>query len=195
MIATLPTGRQGRLLALGLLLVAIALAYAAVAAPLMSLYADRADTVELRRLELQRLNNAVRELPALQAKLATLRASAASSKVTLEGTSDAVAAAALQGRIEELAASSGATIGSSESLPAETQGTYRRLGQRVTLSGGYDAIVKLLAALEQTTPPVIIDNLQIHALQRRVGAAVSTLDASLDVYGFRAVEAAGAAKS
>jgi hypothetical protein len=36
------------------------------------------------------------------------------------------------------------------------------------------------------TPPLVIDNLQIRGVLRRPGtAAVSTLDAGLDVYGFR----------
>jgi hypothetical protein len=113
----------------------------------------------------------------------------------LEGASDAIASATLQTRIEELAASVGATIGSTESLPAEVRGGYRRIGLRYALSGPYETLVKLLAKLETATPPLVIDNLAVHGVLRRPGtAAVSTLDAGLDVYGFRSNENLVAAK-
>ena len=56
----------------------------------------------------------------------------------LEGASDAIASANLQSRIEELAASAGATISSTESLPAEVRGGYRRIGLRYVLIGSYE---------------------------------------------------------
>src|SRR4029077_14722484 len=108
-------------------------------------------------------------------------------KVTLDGSSDAVAAANLQSRIEELAASVGAMISSTESLPAEMRGGYRRIGLRYVLNGQYETLVKLLARLEAATPPLVVDNLHIHGVLRaRRGAAATTgLDDGLDVYGYR----------
>ena len=91
---------------------------------------------------------------------------------------------ALQSRIEELAASVGATIGSTESLPAEARSGYRRIGLRYVLSGPYETLVKFLAKLEAATPPLVIDNLHIHGVLRRPGTpAAAGLDAGLDVYG------------
>ena len=142
-----------------------------------------------------RLKAAADELPGLRARVAELRASAGTRKVTLEGASDAIASATLQTRIEELAASVGATIGSTESLQAEVRGGYHRIGLRYALSGPYETLLKLLAKLEAATPPLVIDNLSIHGALRRPGtAAVSTLDAGLDVYGFRSNENLVAAK-
>ena len=82
-----------------------------------------------------RLKAAADELPELRARVAQLRATAGARKVTLDGSSDAIAAANLQSHIEELAASVGVTIGSTESLPVEVRGGYRRIGLRYTLSG------------------------------------------------------------
>jgi general secretion pathway protein M len=182
----LPTGRQGRLLALALLLVALSGVYLLPAAPLLDLYADRAAAVENARRLLPRLRATADDLPRLRARLAELRASAGTQKVTLEGSSDAIASANLQSRIAELAAAIGVAIGSTESLPAEVRGGYRRIGLRYALSGPYETLVKFLARLEIATPPLVIDNLQIRGVLRRPGtAAVSTLDAGLAVYGFR----------
>jgi general secretion pathway protein M len=194
-LAALPTGRRGRVLALLLVLVALGGIYLLAAAPLLDLYAERAAAVENRRMLVPRLKAAADELPGLRARVAELRASAGTHKVTLEGASDAIASATLQTRIEELAASVGATIGSTESLQAEVRGGYHRIGLRYALSGPYETLLKLLAKLEAATPPLVIDNLSIHGALRRPGtAAVLTLDAGLDVYGFRGNENLVAAK-
>lgn len=188
MTGTLPTGWRGRMLALGLAFAALAAAYTLVAAPLVELYADRAMQIETRRALLQKLRSLAAELPGLRTRVAEIRASGDTSKVMLEGASDAIASAALQGRVEELAGSAGATIGSTESLPAEARGPYRRLGLRLVLNGNYDALVTFLARLETAAPPLIVDNLQLHSFQRRPGAApgAAALDASVEIYGFRA---------
>jgi len=182
----LPTGRRGRLLALAILLLAVGAAYLVIAAPLLGLYADRNALIEQRRNLAPRLGATAAELPVLRAQAAQLRATGNTKKVTLEGASDAIASANLQSRIEGIASSVGATVSSTESLPAETIGDYRRIGLRLVLSGEYETLMRLLAALETATPPLIIDNLQIHAqMSWGMAAAGRGLDAGLEVYGFR----------
>ena len=188
MIRSLPTGRQGRMLALGLALATIVATYVAVAAPLVELYADRAALIETRHSLLIKLRSVAAGLPALRTRVTNLRAESDTSKVTLDGSTDAIASAALQGRIEGLAGAAGVTIGSTEGLPVEVRGPYRRIGLRLVLSGSYESLVTLLARLEAAVPPTIVDNMQFHAFQKRPGARSSTppLDASFEVYGFRA---------
>jgi general secretion pathway protein M len=182
----MPSGRRGRILAVTLVLVVLAGLYLVVAAPLLELYAERAAVLEKGQTLLPRLRAAADELPGLRAQVEQLRAAAGTRKLTLEGASDAIAAAALQSRIEELAASVGATIGSTESLPAESRSDYRKIGLRYVLSGPYATLVRLLAKLEAATPPLVIDNLHIHGVLRRPGTPAATgLDAGLDVYGYR----------
>jgi hypothetical protein len=182
-------------LALSLLLVTLGAAYLLAVSPLLDLYADRAALLEDRRLLLPRLRAAADELPALRERVEQLRNAAGSRKITLEGASDAIAAATLQSRIEELATSVGATIGSTESLPVEARSGYRRIGLRYVLSGQYETLVKFLAKLESATPPLVIDNLHIHGVLRRPGTpAAAGLDAGLDVYAYRDGEKSVAAK-
>jgi general secretion pathway protein M len=191
----LPSGRRGQLLAASLVLIALGGVYLLVVSPLLDLYSERATVLDNRRMLLPRLSAAADELPDLRAQVEQLRAAAGSRKITLEGGSDAIAAAALQSRIEELAASVGATIGSTESLPAEVRSGYRRIGLRYVLSGPYETLVRFLAKLEAATPPLVIDNLHIHGALRRPGTPAATgLDAGLDVYGYRDGEKSLAAK-
>jgi hypothetical protein len=174
---------------LALALVALGGIYLLAAAPLLDLYAERQSTLADRRMLAPRLSAAEAELPALHARVDQLRAAARTRKVTLDGASDSIALANLQGRIEELATSAGAAIGSTESLPAEGRGAYRRIGLRLVLNGPYETMIKLLAAIETATPPLVADNLQIHGMLRRPGMPNATaLDVGLDVYGFRSSE-------
>ncbi|HUC12744.1 MAG TPA: type II secretion system protein GspM [Stellaceae bacterium] len=178
------------MLAVGLLFLVVGTVYFLAAAPLVDLYQQREAKIEDGRMLLPRLEAIARQLPALRSEVARLRAAARIRKVTLEGASDAIASANLESRIEALATSVGATIGSTESLPVEKNDGYRRIGLRFALNGPYETLVRLLAKLEEATPPLVVDNLQVHGVLRRPGlpqAATADigLDAGLDVYGFR----------
>jgi general secretion pathway protein M len=198
----MPTGRNGRLWALILMLIAVGSVHLVVVVPLVNFYAERQSVLENRRMLLPRLSAAAEELPALRARASELRAAAGARKVTLEGASDAIASANLQSRIEELAASVGATVSSTEGLPAEVRGGYRRIELRYVLVSSYETLVRLFAKLEAATPPLVIDNLHIQGglrVDRRgqpatPGLATPALNAGLDVYGFRTNENPVAAK-
>lgn len=177
-------------MALGLCLLVAASLYFVAVAPLVDLYQQRAGRLEDSRMLLPRLQAVGATLPALRARVAELHAAARTRKVTLDGASDAIASANLQSRIEGFAVAAGATIGSTESLPVETRDGYRRIGLRFSLNGAYDTLVKLIAEIEEATPPLVADNLQVHGVLRRPGLPQSGgadvgLDAGLDVYGFR----------
>jgi general secretion pathway protein M len=176
--AALSTGRQGQLLALALLLAALGAIYLFAAVPLLELYAERATAVENARMLVPRLKAAADELPGLRARAVELRAPASTHKVTLDGSSDAIASANLQSHIAELAAGAGVTIGSTESLPAEIRGGYRRIGLRYALSGPYETLVKFLARLDAATPPLVVDHLSIHGVTRRPGTPAASAPGS-----------------
>jgi general secretion pathway protein M len=191
----MPTGWKGRLLALMLLCVVLGCFYLLAVAPLLDFYARRSARLETEQMLVPRLSALAAELPALRARLAALRTQAQVRKVTLDGSSDAIASANLESRIEALATSVGATIGSTEALPAEARGPYRRIGLRVILSGTYETVVKLIATLEETNPPLVVADLQLHGVLRRVGVpGPQGIDGTLDVYGFRTAQAKTAAK-
>ncbi len=170
----------------------LGLLYLLVVVPLREFYLDREAALEDRQMLVPRLEAASREVPALRARLAELRSAASTSKITLDGASDAIAAANLESRIEEIASSLGTTLGSTEGLPAENRGGYRRIGVRIAVSGEYEALVKLVGALETASPPLVVDNLHIRNVFRPTGmpgAGTGKLDAAFEVYGFRSTDA------
>lgn len=186
MTGALPTGPRGQMVALGLALATLAGAYVLFIAPVIEVYAERAALMEARELLLVQLHAVAAELPALRDRAAEVRAAGNTRKATLDGATDAIASASLQGRVEELAGVAGVTIGSTESLPAEARGSYRRLGVRIVLSGSYESLITLLAQAGIAVPPLVIDNVQIRAFQRRPGSTpAASLDASIEIYGFR----------
>ena len=173
-----------------MLVLILAIFYFFAVAPLVDLYQQRSAKIEDGRMLVPRLEAVAGRLPALRSRVAQLHAAARTRKVTLEGASDAVASANLESRIEAFATSAGVTIGSTESLPVETRDGYRRIGLRLALNGPYATLVRLLAKLQEATPPLVVDNLQVHGVLRRpgmpqMGTAEIGLDAGLDVYGFR----------
>jgi general secretion pathway protein M len=184
------------LLALAILCLVLSGVYFLVVAPVLDLYGQREATLADRRMLAPRLSAAAAELPALRARLTELQASATTRNIALDGASDAIAGANLQSRIEELASSAGVAIGSTEGLAAENRGGYRRIGLRLAITGDYDAIVKLLGAIETAAPPLILSNLQFHGTLRQMGQRqmgqppmdqpqTSRVDAGFEVYGFR----------
>jgi len=183
------------LLALGILFLVLGGVYLLLVSPILDLYSQREATLADRRMLAPRLNAAAAELPELRARLAELQAAATTRKIALDGASDAIAAANLQSRIEELASSAGVTIGSTEGLAAENRGGYRRIGLRLAVTGDYDAMIKLLGAIETAAPPLILSNLQFHGMARPTGQAQSSrLDVGFEVYGFRRTDTPVAVK-
>jgi general secretion pathway protein M len=173
-----------------MLCLALGAGYVLIAAPVLDFYHQREAALADKRMLAQRLNAAAAELPGLRAQLATLQAAASTRKIVLDGTSDAIASANLQRRIEELGTSTGVTISSTEAVAAESRGAYRRIGLRLAVSAEYAGVVKLLGAIDAAAPPLVLSNLQIHTIVRPTGdQSNARLDAGFEVYGFRNSEA------
>src|SRR5215475_1195716 len=96
---------------------------------------------------LPRLGAAVEELPGLRVQTSELRAAAGPRKVTIEGTSDAIASTNLQNCVEELATSVGAIITTTEGRPAEVPERHRCIGLRYVLIG---PLLRSFAKIEAT---------------------------------------------
>ncbi len=184
-VSSLPTGRAGQALALALAVVAGAAAWQAVGAPLLELYADRAANLLQRQALAARMAQVAGALPALR-RTSTNPAPRPSAAPLLGGSSDAIAGAALQQLIQEMAAQSGATLNSAETLAAEPAGTFRRISVRVALSAPWPGLLRVLQAVTDTQPGLLIDDLQLHGGRMAGMGSDNPIDASLTVSGFRA---------
>ncbi len=189
----LPTGRSGQMLALGLLAVLLAVLAVGVVAPLLGWYGERAETLRREAAVAARMQVIAGSLAEVQREAQAAAANGPPAKSVYEGASDAVDGAALQGQIETMARAAGAGLSSSEALPAEQAGRYRRIGVHLSLSAPLPVLVALLRSVAEATPRMLADDLQLQGSPMLARASSLPLDASFTVFAFRTGQADAAA--
>jgi general secretion pathway protein M len=202
---TLPNGRNGQLLALGLTALVLALVWLGAVRPLTEWYSEQADALALQQAVALRLTRLAATLPALREEAAaTLTATPAAASLVelLEGETDGIAAANLQARLQDLAATTGTSFTSVEMLPVEGPGqplpgkpvnTDRAVRLRVMLDAPWPKLMALLDRIKVGPPLMLIDDLRLESSRHLLGTADSPLQAGLTVTGFRQPGAAAAA--
>nr|WP_294551320.1 type II secretion system protein GspM [uncultured Rhodopila sp.] len=182
----LPTGRRGQALALGVSLLAAAVAWSGIAAPLLDSFQDRADRLRRQQALVQRMESLAAALPALREQAGRAVAAGRQSGAMLPGASDPLAAAALQQALDEQAAASGVRIASEEILPAQAAGAFRAIAVRVTATASYQSLVALLLALAQAEIPMIADDLALRGPPPNLRDPGLAATASFTVTAYRA---------
>ncbi len=189
MVVALPTGPRGRLLALGIALLLAAAVWAVLVDPLLGWHARLVGAVENRGAVARRMAAVAETLPELR-RQAAAGAEQPVAAALLEGATDALAGAALQVRVRELAAQAEASLTSSETLPAEAAGGFRRIGVRVSVTGTWPVLVRLLREVGQASPGMLVDDVQMQAAPSLVSGAARPLAVTLTVLAFRAADLA-----
>jgi general secretion pathway protein M len=188
----LPTGRTGQALAILLALLLAALVWTVIAEPLLAWHAERADSLERRATLARRMAEVAADLPRLQQQEAEGGSNGkASAPIALfEGNSDAVAAAVLQQKLQDLAAKAGTTLSSTDSIPAQQLGSYRLVGVRVAVNTPWPNLIRFLQLIEEASPQMLVDDLQVRGNTGFIRNGAAPLDTSLVVMGFRTGTAA-----
>lgn len=181
---SLPTGARGRLLAVGVMLIGAAVLWIVVAAPISRWNVDLADQRAAREALAQRMGALSESLPNLERQMAMATPADLPARSTIDGATDALAAATLQELVQNMGRKAGVTLRSVEALPVEQVGQYRRIGLRVALDGNWPTLIHLLQAIEQASPRMLVDDLQLQRGALLVGAD-ATLGTTLAVFGFR----------
>jgi general secretion pathway protein M len=192
--ADLPEGRTGRWFALGITLAAPALLWIGLVSPLLEWHAQRAALLEHRLTVAQHMNAMVQALPQLRQQAAALSegsnpatgAAGGASATLLDGATDAVAAAALQQKLQDMAARVGAEVASAETLPGAQTGAYRQIGLHVSLNTRWSVLIRLLQAIAQGSPRMLVDDLQVHSARVLVAGLDPSLTAAFTVLAYRA---------
>ncbi|MGH7051955.1 MAG: type II secretion system protein GspM [Acetobacteraceae bacterium] len=182
--ASILEGRRSSGFALGLLLIAVLLIWLGVASPLIGWYRGRTLALAERQSVVQHMAALAANLPALRAE-ALHAQTAVPQAMLIKGDSDAMAAAFLQSRIEELAQRVDAPLASVGIVPGEPAGRWRRIGLRIAVRAEYGVVVGLLQSLLNTTPAMSIDDLSLRAALLSVPGRPMTMDAEFTVYAFR----------
>ncbi|HUN38857.1 MAG TPA: type II secretion system protein GspM [Acetobacteraceae bacterium] len=184
---TLPEGLRGRLLAAALTLSVVCAAWFAVAAPLIALYHEGSEELAQRRVLLQHMQEAAATLPELERDRVTGVRPA--TMTVLPGGTDAMAAAAMQSNVQAMAVAAGISLASMETLPAEAQGAYRRIGLRVAATAPWPVLIEFLRAASRGRPRMLIDDLVLHAQPEPNHAAAVPIIASFTLLAFRSASA------
>jgi hypothetical protein len=186
----LPEGRRGQILAVGIVVGLAVFLWLGVAAPLIDWYDSRQVELAGRRALVDHMAARVRELPVLRRLADASRAMAAPNATLLSGDSDAIAAATLQGVIQDMATMAGATLLSEEVLPAVQQGRFRQIGLRIALTARWPVLVQLLQEIDASDLRLLVDDLEFHAVDDASGEGGSSanppLASSFVVMAFRA---------
>ena len=192
----LPEGFRGQMLALAIALLGVVIICLLIVSPVLAFYGDRADQLDQRTAMARRYEALARDLPALRAADQKWR-DQAGGELLLDGSSDAVGAAALQTVVKALVEEAGGKLSSSEVLAPTTEGNFRRVGIRVMFTGNLKLVTAVLRGMETSRPILSVGDFSLHTggttaaaddSQDDAGAAAGGdgLAVTLDVYGFRA---------
>lgn len=192
----LPEGLKGQALALAIALLGVIAFYLLIVSPVLQFYGDRADLLAQRVAMAGRYEALARELPALRAADKAWR-DRSGGELLLDGSSDAIASAALQATMKSLVEEAGAKLSSSEVLEPAADGNFRRVGLRLVFSGNLKLVTTVLHGVETSRPILSVGDFSLHTGSGPAGAGDSSDDSgagggdalavTLDVYGFRAV--------
>lgn len=163
------TLKQRQLLALAILALVVVMIFTLTIAPLWALnrhYLDTIDELDNRLHILQRTASAG---TGLRSQHEQLKRSLASNRHYLKTTSEALAAASLQGIVKQIAASTGMEVLSTQILPASEQEGFNRVTLKVRMRGVLENTVKAFHAMETGQPYLFLDNVSIRGHARRTG--------------------------
>lgn len=198
---------RDRWLALGLLLLALALAYGVLVHPWWTapmLAADaKIDSLQQREL---RLRMQLQQAPEVAERLQQVRAQQGERPGFLPEASPQLATASLVQRLETVVAQASpgnrsCAITNRSPMPAQEQGRYTRVVVEVRLRCGTPQLMRVLHALESGAPRLFVDNLNVLAQRIYFGRdgfgdnESSGLDVTFDLYGYLAPTPAARAAS
>jgi len=184
-------GRRGQALAVGVGLLAVIMLWLALVDPLRSWYSDEAELLVQRQALLQRMQSLAAGLPALRAASLNKRGEGEAAETIMlpAGTTDAVAAADLQERVQKMATAAGVSLTAVETLPAEpTAARWHKVALRISLNASWPVLIDLMRAIEQSTTRIFIDDVHFHSPVVIAQPTVVPIQASMVIYGFRPAE-------
>lgn len=178
-----------RALALLLLLGGLALFYLVMVQPVLQDRAQIRQAIAERRAALARFDRVAAELPRREAQLAALRRRQAATAGFLQGSNDALLAAQIQSRVKALVEAAHGELKSTQVLPVQDEGRYRRIAVRAQMTLDLTGAQQVLYGIETNSPLLFLDNVDLHShiegRRRESGSPSPSLDLRFDVYGYR----------
>jgi hypothetical protein len=152
------TRRFGALAILG---VVVWLLWATLVSPVSTrLAADRQDLAQAQD-RLARYNRLAESIPAMQRRLAELKAAHAGQQIFLEGEDPTLLSAQFQQSVQHLISSSGAELGSSQTIAAHQERQFLRIGLQLELTTSAAGLQHLLHDIETASPLIVVNRLAV----------------------------------
>lgn len=182
----------GRGAALAILVALIAILYLGIAMPIVDAYQSiDSNTVQLQE-QLRRYQRAAGDRTQRQTELAALEQRSSAADGFLQGANDTLVAVQIQNRLKALADAAHAELRSTQVLPAQDEGTLRRISVRGQFATTVAGALQIFHGLESQSPLLFVDNVDIRSRQGarevrgRGGMTEDTdaLDLQFDIYGY-----------
>lgn len=178
----------GKAAALAILVAILALAKTIAVDPLVDAFTTSEAQVATLSALSARYRALIDQLPALRAERDGLSRQMTADNGFLKNANDTLAAAELQARLKGLVDQVHGELKSTQILPMQQMGGFRRVGVRGEMSMTLPAIQKVLYETEAGSPILVLDNLSIRSKaadrQEERNPDVVLLEMSVDIYGF-----------
>ena len=181
------TQKQRQLLALTILAAVLVAIFTLAVAPLWAINRHYLNTIDHLDNRLEILERTAAAGSELRAQREQLKRSLDSNRHYLKSTSDALAAANLQGIITRIARSKGMEVLSTQILPVGEEADFTRVTLKVRVRGTLDNTIKLFHALETGQPYLFLDNVSVRSSSRSRRRNVPTapmLNVDFDLIGY-----------
>ncbi len=152
-----------RLLALGLLLLAIGFVWLAVIMPVTDAFADQQADIDQSHQLLAAFERRIAMRPIVEARLAELKSHETSATGLIEGASAELAAANVQNLVKTLVESESGQVHSAQNLPPVTAGGFQRIDIQYELSLPMTHLKTAAYRLETSTPYLFLDGIDLRA--------------------------------
>jgi general secretion pathway protein M len=178
---------QQRNLAVGILVVAVALVLAITALPVWKANAFRQSALDDAHERLQRYEKIAERDAELLPKYEQLLARQKASGNHLRSDTTALAGAELQRRVTSISSTNGARVMSTQILPTAEEEGFLRIAIKVRLTGSLPAILQSLYELETDEVYMFVDNVSLNdprSGRSRVQGQVNPMNADFDLIAF-----------
>lgn len=180
------TERQRQILALAILALLIAIMVALTVVPLWAANRHYHNSIDGLDGRLEILQRAAAAGDGLRSQHEQLKRSLASNRHYLKSTSEALAAADLQGIVKRIASAKSMEVLSTQILPVTEESEFTRIALKVRMRGTLDNLLKVFYALETGQPYLFLDNVSVRSRgQRRHKVNTGQLlDVDFDLIGY-----------